>query len=49
MAYGWEAEAKFCEFEEEERARHAFFRNFKMELHRKKVIIATVCVVCVCV
>ena len=49
MAYGWEAEAKFCEFEEEDRTRHAFFKNFKMELHRKKVIIATVWIVCVCV
>lgn len=37
MAYGWEAEAKFCELEEEERTQHAFFKNFKMELHRKKV------------
>lgn len=42
IAYGWEAEAKFCDFEEKDRNEHPFFKNFKMELHRQKVSITWV-------
>ena len=37
VAYGWEAEEKFREYEDKERDQSFLFRNFKMTLHQKRV------------
>ena len=37
VAYGWEAEEKFREYEDKERNQSFLFRNFKMTLHQKRV------------
>ena len=37
LAYGWEAEEKVRNFSDKEINESFFFKNFKMELHRRKV------------